>query len=86
MFSAALQFRPHAITNREREILDLLHLTHPEIARILGISTGTVKMHIKHICIKLGAESSRHAVVLWLRKGSALETACAAPSEMRRSA
>jgi DNA-binding NarL/FixJ family response regulator len=48
---------PGLLTPRELEVLRLLVLgqTNQEIARNLLISTSTVKRHIRHISIKLGA-------------------------------
>ena len=44
------------LTVRELQIVDLVErgLTNRDIARELGISTGTVKIHLKHIFEKTG--------------------------------
>lgn len=52
-------------TEREREILGLLAggLSNKEIARELGISDATVKVHIKHLLRKLNLKSRLEAAV-----------------------
>jgi DNA-binding NarL/FixJ family response regulator len=47
------------LTEREREVLDLLLLgrTHEDIAELLGISERTSKFHQANLLTKLGAES-----------------------------
>lgn len=51
-----------ALTRRETEILQWIkaHKTNAEIAIILSISPGTVKVHVEHILAKLGV-ANRHA-------------------------
>ncbi len=51
-----------ALTTREHEVLHWIKAgkTNTEIALILGISPGTVKVHVEHILSKLQV-SSRHA-------------------------
>lgn len=53
------------LTEREREILSLLAdgRSNKEIARELGISDATVKVHIKHLLRKLGVKSRLEAAV-----------------------
>jgi two-component system nitrate/nitrite response regulator NarL len=64
---AAPQAVPEAIdfTEREREILTLLAAgrSNKEIARVLGISDATVKVHIKHVLRKLNLKSRLEAAV-----------------------
>ena len=92
MFSQISQSAESRITKREGEILDLAYLTYAGIGERLGIAEGTVRRHMERIRLKLGAESTRHALVLWskhtnsLRYGPASETASAAPAQLRRSA
>jgi DNA-binding CsgD family transcriptional regulator len=87
MFSAISQSAESRLTKREREILDLAHLTYRAIGVELGIASGTVKAHMERIRIKLGADSSRHAVLLWsLRREPGREIATAAPAALRGSA
>ncbi|MBS0447642.1 MAG: two-component system response regulator NarL [Proteobacteria bacterium] len=52
-------------TDREREILGLLAAgrSNKEIARVLGISDATVKVHIKHVLRKLDVKSRLEAAV-----------------------
>ena len=53
------------LTDREREILGLLSdgRSNKEIARVLGISDATVKVHIKHVLSKLNMKSRLEAAV-----------------------
>ena len=55
---------PHALTEREREVLRLLgsDLSGPEIARELRVSLNTFRTHAKNVYGKLGANSRRSAV------------------------
>lgn len=59
-----------SLTRREREVLDQLAtgLSNKEIARRLGCSDATVKVHVKAILKKLGAPS--RAVVIAMLRGS----------------
>ncbi len=53
------------LTDRERETLVLLAdgRSNKEIARLLGISDATVKVHIKHLLRKLGLKNQLEAAV-----------------------
>ncbi|QBY55596.1 two-component system response regulator NarL [Cupriavidus oxalaticus] len=53
------------LTSRESEVLDFLAegLCNKTIARQLGISVGTVKVHVKHVLSKLNLHSRLEAVV-----------------------
>nr|WP_275943138.1 LuxR C-terminal-related transcriptional regulator [Pseudenhygromyxa sp. WMMC2535] len=53
-----------ALTEREREVLDLLAigLSNRELAKRLFISVGTVKTHVHRILAKLGAPNRTQAV------------------------
>jgi two-component system, LuxR family, response regulator FixJ len=68
--SAQLQARAALLTEREREVLDLVAAGEPNkvIARYLGISFRTVELHRAHITEKLQARSLsdliRMAVIL----------------------
>ncbi|MCO7225633.1 two-component system response regulator NarL [Pleionea sp. CnH1-48] len=55
------------LTNREYEILDFIAhgLSNKMIARNLGISEGTVKVHVKHLLKKLNMRSRVEAAV-WM--------------------
>jgi DNA-binding NarL/FixJ family response regulator len=59
------------LTDREREVLELLSLGLPnkQIARRLGISDHTAKFHVGAILSKLGAASRTEAVTLAARRG-----------------
>jgi two-component system, NarL family, nitrate/nitrite response regulator NarL len=52
------------LTHREREVALLIArgLTNKEIAHELGLSVGTVKLHIHSIFLKLGMRS-RHMLI-----------------------
>lgn len=56
------------LTEREREVLDLLLLgrTHEDIAQLLGISERTSKFHQANLLTKLGAESRLDLLRLFL--------------------
>ncbi|GAC1345995.1 MAG: response regulator transcription factor [Ktedonobacteraceae bacterium] len=60
-----------ALTNREREVLELVSqgLSNKLIARQLQISEHTVKFHISSISTKLGASSRTDAVSRGVRRG-----------------
>jgi len=69
--------RPESLTEREREILALLTLgeSNKAIARSLGISPDTVKLHVRHILAKLGCRSRVAAAVFAARHGFGRERA-----------
>ncbi|AHE99567.1 two-component system response regulator NarL [Thioalkalivibrio paradoxus] len=55
------------LTRREQEVLDQIAagLSNKQIARELGLSEGTVKVHVKHLLKKLGMHSRLEAA-LWV--------------------
>ena len=59
------------LSNREREVLTLLARgdDNSAIARQLVISIETVRSHVKHLLLKLGARGRTHAAVLALERG-----------------
>ena len=59
------------LTDRELDVLRCLVRGGPnhEIARALGIGVGTVRTHVSHILLKLGATDRAAAVSLALRRG-----------------
>jgi len=59
------------LTEREKEILRLVAtgITNREVARQLSISVNTVKVHMRHVLIKLGAESRTEATMIAVREG-----------------
>ena len=63
--------RGDRLTDREREILRLLAVGHPNkaIAAELGISERTVKYHVSEILARLGATNRAQAIVLAQRLG-----------------
>jgi DNA-binding NarL/FixJ family response regulator len=56
---------PEPLTTRELEVLRLLAQgqTNPRIAARLGVSRGTVKVHVERIIAKLGASDRTQAAV-----------------------
>ncbi len=61
---------PHALTGRQRQVLDLLAAgcSNREIADQLNISPKTVGHHVEAILVKLGAENRTHAVAYALQQ------------------
>jgi DNA-binding NarL/FixJ family response regulator len=59
------------LTARERDILTLLAHgdTNKEIARTLGLSTGTVRVYVSSILAKLGVTNRTAATVLAMQRG-----------------
>jgi len=59
------------LTPREQDVLELLAdgASNKEIARRLGISTSTVKFHVRSVADKLGADGRTDAVAHALRRG-----------------
>jgi two-component system nitrate/nitrite response regulator NarL len=59
------------LTDREHEILNLIAsgMSNKLIARELGISDGTVKVHVKHLLRKLNLSSRLEAAVWAHEKG-----------------
>ena len=60
-----------SLTQRELDVLQLIAWgrTNPEIADILGISTGTVKTHVQRIIAKLGVTDRTQAAVKGVQLG-----------------
>ena len=66
------EFTPRAdLTPREVDTLRLVAkgLRNVEIARVMGRTEATVKVHLRHILAKLGADDRTHAVTLALHRG-----------------
>lgn len=63
--------RGPTITSRERQILQLLHKGHNnrEIAEVLDLSAGTIRMYVSQILQKLGAANRTEAVTISLQRG-----------------
>jgi len=59
------------LSTRELEVVRLIAGGHRnrEIARKLGISEETVKMHVRNIMVKLNANDRTHAVTIAVRRG-----------------
>ncbi len=68
-----VNFPPDSLTAREQQILSQLAggSSNKAIARELGISPDTVKLHVRHILAKLGCRSRVAAAVLAARHGLA---------------
>jgi DNA-binding NarL/FixJ family response regulator len=60
-----------ALTSREIQVLELASMgnTNRLIGDELGISEATVKVHMKSVLSKLGANDRTHAVVLAVERG-----------------
>ena len=54
------------LSDRETEMLGCLRsgMTNREISEEIGISDGTVKLHIRTLCNKLGAKNRVQAVMI----------------------
>ena len=63
--------RPQELTEREREVLDLLAqgLTNAAIAERLVVSVHTVRNHVANLSAKLGAHSKLEALSIAVREG-----------------
>jgi DNA-binding NarL/FixJ family response regulator len=59
-----------ALTNREQQVLELIEkgFRNREIASTLGIQTGTVKIHLKHIFEKTGIRGRYGLALTGLRE------------------
>jgi DNA-binding CsgD family transcriptional regulator/N-acetylneuraminic acid mutarotase len=59
------------LTEREKEILQMVAtgVTNREVALRLSISVNTVKVHLRNVYSKLGAESRTEATVIAMREG-----------------
>ncbi|MEA3339295.1 MAG: LuxR C-terminal-related transcriptional regulator, partial [Chloroflexota bacterium] len=59
------------LTDREKEILLLVStgITNREVAHHLSISVNTVKVHLRNVYTKLGAESRTEATMMAVREG-----------------
>jgi DNA-binding NarL/FixJ family response regulator len=62
--------RDDMLSGREREILQLLAdgMSNADVASRLFISQETVKSHVRHILMKLEADTRTHAVAIALRE------------------
>jgi two-component system, NarL family, response regulator len=70
--SRLAEFTPRVeLTAREHEVLQLVAdgLRNKEIARVIGRSNETVKVHLQSILQKLGARDRTQAVTLALQRG-----------------
>lgn len=66
------EFTPRVdLTNRELEVLGLAAkgLRNRDIARAIGRTEATVKVHLKHAMAKLGVQDRTEAVTLALQRG-----------------
>ena len=63
------------LTSRETEVLRWLTegKSNPEIATILGVAAGTIKLHVEHILAKLGVDN-RTAATVCARESGLLST------------
>lgn len=60
-----------SLTDREREVLELVAtgITNREVAQKLFISVNTVKVHLRNVYTKLGADSRTEATMIAVREG-----------------
>ena len=60
-----------SLTEREKELLQLVAtgVTNREVAQRLSISVNTVKVHLRNVYTKLGAESRTEATMVAAREG-----------------
>ena len=72
-----------SLTPRERSVLEELQLgrSNKVIARNLGLSENTVKMHVQHVMRKLGARTRTEAVFIWNRGVSVANGSAWSPSQ-----
>ncbi len=72
-----------SLTDREKELLQLVAtgITNREIARDLCISVNTVKVHLRNIFTKLGAESRTEATMIAVREGWVVVEGAEEPAE-----
>jgi DNA-binding NarL/FixJ family response regulator len=66
------EFTPRVdLTGREVEVLNFVAkgLRNKEIARVIGRTEGTVKVHLKHLMAKLGVDDRTEAVTLGIQRG-----------------
>ena len=63
--------RGEPLTDREREVLGLVAtgITNREVAQELFISVNTVKVHLRNVYTKLGADSRTEATLIAVREG-----------------
>ncbi len=63
--------RGEPLTDREREVLELVAtgITNREVAQDLFISVNTVKVHLRNVYAKLGADSRTEATMIAVREG-----------------
>ena len=83
ILSAESHSQQNSLSTRQVEVLALLceGLANKEIARALGISACTVKLHVQGILQKLGAANRVQAVVFAYRNGYVGGRAAARKSE-----
>lgn len=70
--SRLAEFTPRVdLTAREVEVLHLTAkgLRNKQIARVIGRTEGTVKVHLKNLMAKLGVDDRTEAVTLGLQRG-----------------
>jgi DNA-binding NarL/FixJ family response regulator len=75
--------RRSSLTSREQEITELVErgLRNRDIAKQLGIQTGTVKIHLKHIFEKTGVKGRYGLALTGLREKGTIPTAWPAMPE-----
>jgi DNA-binding NarL/FixJ family response regulator len=81
------QWPPARLTRREREVLLLVvtGLSNKEIARRLGLSTGTVKLHMHKIFQKTGAKRRSELMAQMSREAAPPKRSFDNPADMQDS-
>jgi two-component system NarL family response regulator len=72
-----VEYTPHIeLTPREIEVLRLVAkgLRNKEVARVIGRTEGTVKVHLKNVLQKLGVTDRTEAVTIALQRASSIAT------------
>jgi DNA-binding CsgD family transcriptional regulator len=77
--------RPNPLSSRQMEILTLSAsgLTAQEIAETLSMSSITVRIHLRHIRMTLGAKNTAHAVAIAFSQGWLMRTNQADPPSLQ---
>ena len=65
LLPARRSFDPRRLTPRQKQVVDLvrLGLSNKEIARHLGLSAATVKVHLNHIFYRLEVSNRRQIML-----------------------
>lgn len=66
-----IAYEGRVLTRREAEVLALVALgfSNEDIGALLMVEKETIKSHVRHILMKLGARTRAHAIWIATRKG-----------------